>query len=308
MTVEEVVDELYGLAPEEFTRARNARAKEAKAAGDPELAATVQSLRKPTTGAWLLNQLVRQHGDEVQQVLDLGALLRAAQGTVGADELRELDRQRRRLTHAVAQQARAIGLHARRTVTNQVVDDVEETLRSAMVDPEAGEALSSGLLTDTFSATGIDPVDLSGVVALGDPPRRRRHAASGGGTSAGAEPRPEPAVDLGHRRELAEARRALTQAEAAVRTARGLSERARKQVARAGQERQALEAERDEVRRALQDLEVRVGAAAAAEETAGQEHDEAARVESAAVSTLDERRERVEALLGAEAPDGGRRG
>jgi len=308
MTVEEVVDELYGLAPEEFTRARNARAKEAKAAGDPELAATVQSLRKPTTGAWLLNQLVRQHGDEVQQVLDLGTLLRAAQGTVGADELRELDRQRRRLTHAVAQQARAIGLHARRTVTNQVVDDVEETLRSAMVDPQAGEALSSGLLTDTFSATGIDPVDLSGVVALGDPPRRRQHAASGGSTSAGAEAQPEPAVDLSHRREVAEARRALTQAEAAVRTARGLSERARKQVARAGAERQALEAERDEVRRALQDLEDRVGAATAAEETAAHEHDEAARVESAAVSTLDERRERVAALLGDEAPGGVRRG
>jgi hypothetical protein len=297
MTVEEVVDELYGLAPEEFTSTRNTRAKEAKAAGDAALAATVQALRKPTVGAWLLNQLVRRHGDEVQQLLELGARLRAAQGTVGADELRELDRQRRRLTHAVAQQARAIGLHARRTVSTQVLDEVEETLRSAMVDVAAGEALSSGLLTDTFSSTGIEPVDLSGVVALGGaPPRRRQPAASGPGGTTGSDPEPAPAVDLTHRRELAQARRALTEAEAALRTARGLTERARKLAVRAGRDRESLEAERDEVQRRLHELEDRVGTAVAAEEAAVQEHDDATQVEAAAVAALDERRERVEAL------------
>ena len=98
----------------------------------------MQSLRKPTAGAWLLNQLVRQHGDEVQQVLDLGAQLRAAQGTLGADELRALDRQRRQLTRAVAEQARDLGREAGRRVTDATTADVEETLRSAMVDAAAG--------------------------------------------------------------------------------------------------------------------------------------------------------------------------
>ena len=166
MSIDDVARELYGLVPEEFTAARNERAKEAKDAGDAELAAGVQSLRKPTAGAWLLNQLVRQHGDEVQQVLDLGAQLRAAQGTLGADELRALDRQRRQLTRAVAEQARDLGREAGRRVTDATTADVEETLRSAMVDDAAGAALSTGLLTDTFSSTGIEPVDLSRVVAL----------------------------------------------------------------------------------------------------------------------------------------------
>ena len=60
MSIDDVAQELYALVPEEFTAARNARAKEAKAAGDAELAAQVQALRKPTAGAWLLNQLVRR--------------------------------------------------------------------------------------------------------------------------------------------------------------------------------------------------------------------------------------------------------
>ena len=83
MSIEDVARELYGLEPEEFTAARNARAKEAKEAGDRELASRVQSLRKPTAGAWLLNQLVRRHGDEVQQVLDLGAQLEGGPGHAG---------------------------------------------------------------------------------------------------------------------------------------------------------------------------------------------------------------------------------
>ena len=166
MTVEEVAAELYGLAPEDFTATRNARAKEAKEAGDAELAAAVQRLRKPTTAAWLLNLLVRRHGDEVEQVLALGAQLRAAQGTLSGDDLRALDRQRRQLTHAVSEQARALGRDAGRRVSEQAATEVEETLRAAMVDETAGAALSTGLLTDTFSSTGLDAVDLTGLVAL----------------------------------------------------------------------------------------------------------------------------------------------
>ena len=46
MGIDDVAHELYGLVPEEFTAARNAKVKEAKAAGDAELAAAV-----PLTGA-----------------------------------------------------------------------------------------------------------------------------------------------------------------------------------------------------------------------------------------------------------------
>ncbi len=168
MGIEDVADELYGLPPEEFTAARNTRAKAAKDDGDRELAAAVTALRKPTAGAWLLNQLVRQHRGEVDAVLELGIRLRAAQGTLGAADLRALDEQRRQLTRAVARQAVAIAVSAGRKVSTQVAADVEETLRSAMVDPDAGAALATGLLTDTFSSNGLEPVDVARVVALGE--------------------------------------------------------------------------------------------------------------------------------------------
>ena len=68
----------------------------------------------------------------------------------------------------MAEQARSLARQDGRRVSNQAVADVEETLRSAMVDAAAGAALHTGLLTDTFSSTGLDPVDLSRVVALAD--------------------------------------------------------------------------------------------------------------------------------------------
>ena len=259
MSIEDVARELYELVPEEFTAARNERAKVAKAAGDVELAGRVHSLRKPTAGAWLLNQLVRRHGDEVRQVLDLGARLRAAQGTLGADELRALDRQRRQLTRAVAEQARDLGRDAGRRVTDATTADVEETLRSAMVDAAAGAALSTGLLTDTFSSTGIEPVDLSRVVALA-PPADPDDPAAEGGTEDVAGP------DPARQRLVARAEKAATDADAALRAARERVEVAAGEATRARLERERVESEREEARRRLDDLDAEVTAATEAEE------------------------------------------
>ena len=296
MSIEDVARELYGLEPEEFTAARNARAKEAKAAGDPELAGRVQSLRKPTAGAWLLNQLVRRHGDEVQQVLDLGAQLRAAQGTLGADELRALDRQRRQLTRAVAEQARALGRDAGRRVTDQTTADVEETLRSAMVDAAAGAALSTGLLTDTFSATGLEPVDLSRVVALA---RARRRPGHGGIRRVGRPDRGRRGAGPGSSAPGCERRtgRRQTRVQRCRRRANGWS-RPRSRWWRAQQQREQLEAEREEVRRRLHDLDAQVASAAEAEDAATREHDRAQQVEASAVEAAARLAAELEALLG----------
>ena len=244
MSIDDVAQELYALVPEEFTAARNARAKEAKAAGDAELAAQVQALRKPTAGAWLLNQLVRRHADEVQQVLDLGAQLRAAQGNLGAAEVRALDQQRRQLTRAVAQQARALGQDAGRRVTDQVTTDVEETLRSAMVDEAAGAALLTGLLTDTFSSTGLEPVDLSRVVAV---PGSAAGATTTQPVATASEDVEEPDPD--HERRVAEAEEAVAGAQADLEAAGEAADQARTLAATAREERESLEAERDEARR-----------------------------------------------------------
>ena len=295
MSIEDVARELYGLEPEEFTAARNARAKEAKEAGEVAVAGRVQSLRKPTAGAWLLNQLVRRHGDEVQQVLDLGAQLRAAQGTLGADELRALDRQRRQLTRAVAEQARALGRDAGRRVTDQTTADVEETLRSAMVDAAAGAALSTGLLTDTFSASGLEPVDLSRVVALGAPAADPATAASDGSAApTGVAEAPDPA----RQRRVAKAEQAVVDAGSALSAARERVEQAREQVVGAQRQREQLEADREEVQRRLRDLDAQVASAAEAQDAATREHDRAQQDETSAVEAAARLAAELEALLG----------
>ena len=291
MSIEDVAAELYGLAPEEFTAARNARAKGAKAGGDAELAAQVQSLRKPTAGAWLLNQLVRQHADLVQQVLDLGGQLRAAQGTLGADELRALDRQRRQLTRAVAEQAAGLGRAAGRRVTAATTAEVEETLRSAMVDAVAGAALATGLLTDTFSSTGLDPVDLSRVVAL--PPV--------GGTAsappATAASQAADHADAARQRRVADAEGAMAEAESALKRARTVLEHATRDAVEAQERRARLEAEREEARRRLEELDGQVATATEAAESAARGQDAAQREEASAAEAAARCRERLEELL-----------
>ena len=77
--VEQAADELYGLAPDEFTSARDARVKELRGAGDREAANAVKALRKPTVAAWALNQLSRRKGKDLDRLLAAGEKLRGAQ-------------------------------------------------------------------------------------------------------------------------------------------------------------------------------------------------------------------------------------
>src|ERR1700727_424917 len=95
--LDRVADELYGLDPESFTAARNARAKEATSGGDRELAAAIKKLGKPTAAAFLANRLVRSETSAVDELIELGPALRRAQGGGQRAEMRRLVEQRRRL-------------------------------------------------------------------------------------------------------------------------------------------------------------------------------------------------------------------
>lgn len=294
--LDDIADELYALPPEAFTAARNARAKLAKDAGDRALADAVQLLRKPTAGAWVVNQLVREQRGEVDSLLDLGIRLRAAQGRLGASDLRALDEQRRQLTRAVAAQAVALATGAGRKVSGQVAADVEETLRSAMVDPNAGAALATGRLTDTFSSNGLEPVDLSRVVALAD-----RVAAPAGGVPSIVTDAPQALSDAETRaaaaRAVADAERVLEQAEQAVRDAHAVAERATADAVGARRRREDLESELAAVRRRLADLEAQVTSSSQAEDAARRAQLSAARAERAALESATKARASLEALV-----------
>jgi hypothetical protein len=227
--LDEVADELYGLPPGDFVATRNARAKEAKSAGDRDLAAAITALVKPTKVAWLANQLVRQRRDDVQPLLELGAGLREATASLSGEDLRRLTKQQHQLVHALVQQARSL---AGGPVTEDVADGVDKTLRAALADDDLAAQLLQARLTDGLAFAGFGgstgPVPVRPKLAVVEEPPRRS------GAEAKAAARRE-AIDLAEQA-LAEARMraaateqereaAASAAEAAAAATRALVER-----------------------------------------------------------------------------------
>jgi hypothetical protein len=231
--LDEVTDELYRLPPDEFIAARKDRETEARAAGDRELAKEIAGLGKPSTAAWVANLLARERPEEVAQLVELGGLLREAQENLAGDEMRALDVQRRRLVAEMTRQARQLAYQQGHPVSTTVADQVEETLRAAMTDPAAGEALQAGRLTTAMSYSGLGTgrPDLRVV----PPPRAdrtterkpptRKEPADRGGTAADERRRQRErdraeaerrAAEERRRRDLEEARAEAEAAAAAV--------------------------------------------------------------------------------------------
>jgi len=189
--LEDIAGRLYGLSPESFTEARDEAVREARGAGDRELARRVQALRRPTASAALVNGLRSGDPALLEQLLALGPELARAQSEGAGETLRELSGQRRAVLQAVV--SRAVELSGR-AVTPPVRAEVEGTLEAALADPTSAEAVRSGRLVRALSYAGFGGVDLADAVALPErPPRparpaasasRRRQAAHGGQAQA----------------------------------------------------------------------------------------------------------------------------
>jgi DNA repair exonuclease SbcCD ATPase subunit len=251
----ELADQLYGLPQEEFTPARDAKAKELKA--EKELAASVRKLKKPSVAAWVVNLFVRRETDQVEQLIGVGTALRQAQEGMDGAELRALTKQRRQLTSAVTQQARALAKDEGVKVTQSVADQVEATLTAAMLDPECAKAVRSGMLTAALSSTGVDAVDVAAAVAV---PEALGFSATATATSGSAPAPPDLHVVQGDAedaaaREREEAQSALNAAQETV----DETESARAEATQHVEELQArslqLQSEIDELRRKLSELE-----------------------------------------------------
>ncbi len=163
-------DELYALVPEAFTAARDERVRTLRRAGSRARALAVKELRRPSVSAWLVNALVRHRRSELERLLRLGEALREAQQSLDADQLRELNRQRQTVLAAIGREARGLAAELGRPVSEHVADEVEETLRAALSDPAAANAVRSGRLTSALRYAGFGETDLDDAVAL---PRAR---------------------------------------------------------------------------------------------------------------------------------------
>ncbi|MDQ4503881.1 hypothetical protein [Sinomonas sp. ASV322] len=166
MDLAAVAAELYGLPIGEFTSARNDQAKAARSEGNPLLAKQIAKLSKPSMAAWAVNMLARHRPGTLEGVLGLGASLRHAQDERDPDALRRLGQDRQKVLAGAVADVRAAAGECGAAISNAAAVDVEQTLRAAMADPEAGLAAASGQLVRALSSNGIDPVDLSGAVAV----------------------------------------------------------------------------------------------------------------------------------------------
>lgn len=254
----DAADRLYGLPMAEFTPARDALAKELKTknstASDKELSARVKALKKPSVAGWVVNLLVRREQEQVEQILAVGEALRDAQAKLEGEELRALTRQRRQLTSAVTARARAVAKEAGQRITDSVADQVEATLTAAMLDEGAAAAVRSGLLTGALSSTGIDAVDVSGVLAV--PEAAGFSATATVAPDADARPElhvvPDPDADLKARR-AAEERLAATEAE--LEKAQEASDTAAADVKDLEAKSMQITSEIDELKRRLAELD-----------------------------------------------------
>jgi chromosome segregation ATPase len=269
-----IAEELYSLAPSEFTGTRNQWARQTRADGDRELAERVGALRRPATAAWVVNMLMRHQAEQMTQVLDLGASLRQAQSDLDGDALRELTRQRRQLTTAVTQQGRELARDLGQKVTESVAGQVQDTLHAAMVDEGAAAAVRSGMLVAALSATGVEQAEVAEALAvpsaLGLTPRARTRPAGrrtalravpGRPEGEGAADQPDGADDrLAREREEAEARRraraqAVDEARASADEERRRLRKVRKRVSRLEARTLQVADELEQLRRRAAELE-----------------------------------------------------
>ncbi|MDH6144339.1 chromosome segregation ATPase [Kitasatospora sp. GP30] len=173
MDFDQVADELYALPATGFTAARDAAARRAKTDRQPELARRIAALRRPTTPAWAVNQLTRQHRRQLQDLLDLGAALRRAQAGLDADALRRLTTQRHQVLDQLTRLAALAAAEAGQPLSARAREEVEQTLTAAAADQQAADQLAAGRL----SAVLAPPTTLPDLAPL-------LHAAPGRATAA----------------------------------------------------------------------------------------------------------------------------
>jgi hypothetical protein len=281
------VEQLYAVPPARFTSLRTQLARQARDAGDTGLAASVTALRKPTVAAWAVNHFVRTRRDELDELRAFAELLREAQRTLDADQLRLLGRERSRRVDAVADRIAEEAARAGQRFGASVAQEVRDTLTALIADEEAEASVLTGALVKALSYSGFGSVDLVDAVAV-DELEPAADAAEGGRPAlsvlpgGGGDP-----VDLEERRR---ARRAAERARliSALETAREALRGADRHVA-------VLTARQEEVTEGIADLERRLATArerlakvGAELDEATADHDRREQEEAAARRALDE--------------------
>lgn len=247
--VESELDELYGLPPTEFTRARNDLARRLKQAGQSAIAARVKELRKPTIPLWAVNQLARRHPKDVEALLEAGERLRKAQEEALGGEpeaLRSATAAERQALRTLTQRAQALMKSQDHAPSAAILERIASTLRGAAVDPTGRELLAVGRLSEELESAGFGALE-----GMPMPSRAKRGQTR-------AKPK-EQAPRIDRRREER------------VRKLRERSSKLAKDAANAEREAAGAEAEANRARRKAERARAAADAASAELETAERE-------------------------------------
>jgi hypothetical protein len=209
MDLESATQELYGLAPTQFTAARDAKASEARQTGSSELAASLKKLRKPSVGAWLANLLVLGQSKDIERLIELGAELRSPKRKLEGEEIRRVSKEKGDVVSKLVREARSRASRTDQSVSAAAIQELEGTLEAAFADPEAAESLRGGRLSRGLHYSGLG---FTAQTRSGSPLRRKGPAS---GRSSGSED-----DQIAATRNLAKANREAVEADAHLRRAR----------------------------------------------------------------------------------------
>jgi hypothetical protein len=160
--LETATNELYALSPDDFIERRQQLVAEARQERDRELATTIGKLRRPTRSAWLINLLARQQPDEITALLELGTALQEAQQRMAGDELRKLSTERRKTVDGLARRAVELGREHGYSAPDGAVQEVSQTLQTALGDQEIADLVRAGRLIQAVTyGGGFGPTDLA---------------------------------------------------------------------------------------------------------------------------------------------------
>jgi hypothetical protein len=265
------VQELYAVPPARFTALRSELVAQARAADDADLSKAIGSLRKPTVAAWAVNHFVREHPEAMEDFRGFALLLREAQRSLDADQLRLLGRERSRRVDELAERVEAEAEAAGHPLGAAAGAEVRETLTAFIVDEEAERSVLTGALVKALSYSGFGSVDIEGVVAIEPSAVEEEPAGQGAAT---------PAIDLDERRR-ARAAAERARLEAAV-------DRARRALDGAEHHVEILAARREEASAGIADLERQLATARKRLEKVTAEHDEASGIRDSLRADLEQ--------------------
>ena len=282
-SLEQVADELYGLAPGEFTEARDALVKRLRADKERELANQVKGLRRPTVAAWALNQLVRNRRKDVEALLAAGEELREAQEQlVGGGDRSAFQRaaaKERELVAKLARDAASLAAEAGVGSSQGLEEKLISTLHAAALDEETAAELGAGrVLRERQAVAGFGGgFDVAPAPSKPAPKRAKqakppKEDAAKKERAAAAEAKAREELSAARLEERKAGRERDTAAKAAARAAeraRKAEERAAETARRLDEAREELEEAQDQERAATERHESAVAAVAAAEKKLG---------------------------------------